>query len=285
MMKTEKLEKIRAVLRDDMPFTETAHHFNFLNRELRNAFDIVKTGNVSSNQYDPIALSMIEKNADGLILDCGSGKRDTFYPNVVNFEIVPYDSTDVLGVGEMLPFRDNSFDAVFSLAVLEHVKDPFLCASEIARVMKPGAQLYCVVPFLQPQHGYPHHYYNMTMQGVKNLFESELEIDRQEVIASGLPVWSIAFLLRRWAKGLEGETKDAFLKMTVEELMADPLSSLHKPFVTRLNDKTNSDLACTTALFASKPASPISKETLRRKNTWKGGPRAQRRSFWSRLFR
>jgi hypothetical protein len=50
--------------------------------------------------------------------------RDKFFENVVNFEIAAYGSSDVLGVGERLPFADNTFDCVFSFAVLEHVKDP-----------------------------------------------------------------------------------------------------------------------------------------------------------------
>ena len=76
------------------------------------------------------------------------GRRAVYFDNVVNFEIVPYDTTDVRGVGEELPFRDASFDAVVSIAVLEHVKDPFRCAREIARVLKPGGELICAVPFL-----------------------------------------------------------------------------------------------------------------------------------------
>ena len=80
----------------------------------------------------------IHRLQDGLILDCGAGRRPIYYSNVVNFEIVAYDTTDVRGVGESLPFETDSFDAVFSFAVLEHVKDPFRCASEICRVLKPG---------------------------------------------------------------------------------------------------------------------------------------------------
>lgn len=151
--KMEKLDKIRAIIRDDLSYTESKMNFNFLSKELQKKYNIIDTGNVSSNNYDPVALSIIEEHSNGLMLDCGAGKRSSYYTNVVNFEVVPYDTTDVLGVGEELPFEDNSFEAVFSLAVLEHVKDPFKCASEISRVMKPGATLYCVVPFLQPLHG------------------------------------------------------------------------------------------------------------------------------------
>ena len=35
-------------------------------------------------------------------------------------------------------FKDNSFDVVLSLAVLEHVKNPWIHANEMIRVLKPG---------------------------------------------------------------------------------------------------------------------------------------------------
>ncbi|OAD22470.1 Methyltransferase type 11 [Candidatus Thiomargarita nelsonii] len=91
----------------------TGQHFNFLTEELKRKFKIVDTSSVSANDYDEIVLHIITQYQDGLILDCGAGKRHTDYPNVINFEIVPYPSTDILGVGEKLPFKDNTFDAVF----------------------------------------------------------------------------------------------------------------------------------------------------------------------------
>jgi SAM-dependent methyltransferase len=160
----------------------------------------------------------------------------------------------VLGVGEELPFKDNSFDAVFSLAVLEHVKNPFECAAEIARVMKPGAKPYCVVPFLQPQHGYPHHYYNMSSQGLKNLFDDYLEIEKQEILLSGVPIWALNWILASWTNGLTGEAREEFLNMKVADLLDDPISYLDKEFVKQLSREKNFELACTTALFAKKPA-------------------------------
>lgn len=259
--KKEKLDKIRAVIRDDLPYIESRRHFNFLSKELQNKYNIIDTNNVSSNNYDPIALSIIEKYANGLILDCGSGKRSHYYTNVVNFEIVPYDTTDVLGVGEELPFRDNVFDAVFSLAVLEHVKDPFKCAAEISRVMKPGATLYCVVPFLQPLHGYPHHYYNMSIQGLKNLFDNFLHIEKQEVIASGLPIWTLTWFLNSWLSGLDGDAKSEFLRMTVADLIGNPIDYFEQKFVRELSVEKNIELACTTALIAKKPPIDNSSDT------------------------
>ncbi len=254
--KAEKLACIRPLLRSTNCL-ETETHFDFLTPELREKFRIVDTANVSANAYDPHALELIARCQDGLILDCGAGKQSVPYQNVVNFEIVAYDSTDVLGVGEELPFRDGVFDAVFSLNVLEHVKSPFQCATEIARVLKPGGTLYCVAPFLQPLHGYPHHYYNMSHQGLANLFDGALRIGRQEVVASGLPIWTLSWILRRWAAGLPGGIREGFLQMTVGELVKSPLGHLTEPFVAQLSAEANLELASTTALFATKPAAAV----------------------------
>ncbi len=250
--KSEKMAKIRRVLRDDMPFSESEHCFDFLSQELRNEFSIIDTHAVSSNDYDRDFLSLIERNKEGLVLDCGAGSRKFYYPNVVNFEIAKYPSTDVLGVGEVLPFKDNSFDAVISLAVLEHVKDPWRCVSEILRVLKPGGEIICCVPFLQPLHGYPHHYYNMTALGLKNLFGERIAINRHEVPASLLPIWAISWMLSRWRDGLSGETQEKFLDMKVRDLVGNPIDHLNDDFVTQLSQEKNFELACGTVLHGIK---------------------------------
>jgi len=251
--KTKKLERIKPLLKDDMPFTETSGRlFDFLNEELRSLYNIVNTDAVSSNNYDRDVLEIIKKNTDGLVLDCGAGRRDEYYENIVNFEIVDYDTTDVLGVGESLPFIDNAFDAVISLSVLEHVKNPFLCAKEISRVLKPGGNLICSVPFLQPFHGYPHHYYNMTGQGLSNLFDSMLCVDKIEVNEKAVPIWSLTWFLRNWVNGLKGETKDNFLQMKVADLIETADKYLDMPFVKELSHEKNLELAYATVLFAHK---------------------------------
>lgn len=164
--KAAKLAPIEPLLRDDLPCDRSPGSPNYLSAELREQFRIVDTDAVSSNHYDGHEPVPIQRYADGLVLDCGAGRRAVYFDNVANFEIAPYDTTDVLGVGEELPFCDASFDPVISIAVLEHVKDPFRCAREIARVLNPRGELICAVPFLQPYHGYPHHYYSVTRQGL-----------------------------------------------------------------------------------------------------------------------
>jgi SAM-dependent methyltransferase len=173
---------------------------------------------------------------------------------VVNFEIAPYPSTDVLGVGEELPFHDNAFDAVVSLNVLEHVKDPFKCARELSRVLKPGGTLYAAVPFLQHYHGYPHHYYNMTHQGLANLFAGALEIKEQRVLASGYPIWTLCWFLQIYSANLPPAERAKFQEMKISDFLGEPGTMLEKDFVRKLSEDGNFKLASTTVLLAKKPA-------------------------------
>src|SRR5947209_13075733 len=250
--RARKIERLKPHLRTDMPFRVDDGRLNFLTRELREETRIADTHNVSANPYDEEMMRLIETYKDGLILDCGAGRRDIYFENVVNYEIVNYDSTDVLGVGEHLPFESNTFDAVFSVAVLEHVRDPFRCAAEIARVLKKGGQLYCCIPFLQPLHGYPHHYFNATPQGARRLFEDFLHIDSVCVPEALHPVWSLYWMVKNWSEGLDAQTREAFLQMTVRELTAPPLSLLERPFASTLPEAQRFELAAGTVLTASK---------------------------------
>ncbi len=250
--KRAKLERIRPLLRADMPATRDPRFHDFLSDELRKQFHIVDTDNVSANEYDETARAMIDEFREGLILDCGAGLRPVYHDNVVNFEICPYPTTDVRGVGERLPFQDGVFDAAFSFAVLEHVRDPFACAREIVRVLKPGGKLYCVVPFLQPLHGYPHHYFNMTHQGLRSLFEDAMTIDRQDVIASGKPIWTLTWFLNRWLAQLPAAARSEFEQQKIGDLLADSREYFEKSFVRDLPRDANFELASTTALFATK---------------------------------
>lgn len=247
-----KLETVQLLLRSDMPMLQSNNYFDFLTSDLRKQFNIIDTNAISSNDYDYDVLDLIKKHKYGIVLDCGAGSRGVYYQNVVNFEIAVYPSTDVRGVGEVLPFKDNSFDAIISVAVLEHVKDPWLCAQEIIRVLKPGGDLFCCVPFLQPLHGYPHHYYNMTGQGLINLFESGINISRHEVPMSMLPIWSLTWILGSWVNGLDNESKDEFMRLRVSDLISDPGTYLTRNFVKKLSNEKNMELASGTMIFGKK---------------------------------
>ena len=287
-MRAAKLDLFRPYLRDELPHRWRGGKPDFLSGPLRASAGVSSTSAVSSNRYDKHALSLIHSLPDGLILDCGAGRRGVYFPNVVNLEIADYDTTDVIGVGEELPFKDSSFDAVISIAVLEHVRNPFRCADEIVRVLKPGGRLICCAPFLQPYHGYPNHFFNMSHQGLRSLFEDDLQIDDHQVIGSMLPIWTLTWMINSWADGLEPAVRERFLSMQLKDLVGPARSYLQEDFVQGLSPGKNFELASATLLFATKPMDwargPLS--SLRNDHYFKGDrPRARGRSWLSRLKR
>jgi hypothetical protein len=96
-LRQTKLDRLLPVLRLDLPHVRRDDKFDFLTAELRQEGAIVDTHNVASNPYSPAVLAMIARCSDGLVLDCGAGLRDIYFDNVVNYEIVDYDTTDVRG--------------------------------------------------------------------------------------------------------------------------------------------------------------------------------------------
>ena len=261
-LKRIKLDLLAPLLKPEYLGCRTAWHYNCLDDKTRELFNIVDTANVSENVYHLPALQLIAKHQNGLVLDFGAGKRSSYLSNVVNLEIVAYESTDVIAVGERLPFNDEVFDAIHSNAVLEHVKDPFACAKEIMRVLKPGGDLMCCVPFLEPYHGYPHHYYNMTHQGLKNLFP-DIGVLGVEVYEELRPITALRFMIASWAHGLPRVARDQFLNTKLGEILQEPYESLKtEPYVAQLPPNKNQELACCNTLFGRKPGARPGGEPL-----------------------
>lgn len=233
----------------------TARHFDFLTPELRQLGAIVSTDNVSNHGYDPIAERLLAECADGLVLDNGSGMRSHYREQVVNFEIVDYATTDVLGIGESLPFADESFDGLLSLAVLEHVRDPFRCADEITRVLKPGGRIYVAVPFLQPYHGYPSHFYNMSWQGLENLFVDRFDVEESGTPEYGHPIWTLTWFLESYVQGLPPDTARRFRALRVDELMGSGLEHLEREYAVGLDEERRRELASMNYVLATKRGS------------------------------
>ncbi|MFT7528465.1 MAG: SAM-dependent methyltransferase [Arenicella sp.] len=224
----------------------------YLNSEMRSKHNIKNNMDPASRAQDPLAVALIGKFKDGLILDCGAGLPFQNYKNVINFEIEKFSNTDVIGVGEELPFADHSFDAVFSFSVLEHVKDPFKCAAEIERVLKPGGIIYSSVPFLIPVHGYPHHYYNMTQQGLANLFSDNIDIVQGGVPISGHPLFTLNSVANIWNNSLSENDQEAFKDLTLREIMGDPSKLITESHCASLPQETQALISCTNMILAKK---------------------------------
>jgi len=232
-------------------FEQNTGALNFISPDMLEQFNLIPTSNVSAHKYDTIAQNIIGRG--GMVLDCGSGKKELEFDNLVQIEIVDYDNVDVLGVNQLLPFKDACFDAVMSLAVLEHVDQPFDCAKEILRVLKPGGRLYVGVPFLQREHGYPHHYFGMTRMGLQRLFKDEINIEKHHVPMSGHPIWGLWMILQSYRDGLEGEDRQTFHNMKVADFLSHgPRDFLTESWVKNLSEEARWTIATTTTIIANK---------------------------------
>jgi SAM-dependent methyltransferase len=125
--------------------------------------------NPNGGEHDEI----ISRFKDGIVLDFGAGnpREADHYPNVLFHDFVQYAHTDVVSVCDRLPYREGVFDAVISKATFEHLKRPWEIADEIYRVLKPGGLLHVDTAFMQPLHADPYHFFNMTLDGAKEIFK------------------------------------------------------------------------------------------------------------------
>jgi SAM-dependent methyltransferase len=110
------------------------------------------------NRMSPDQASRLQLRPGYRLLDVGCG-ADNFMRSViaalgVDFVGVDYsgEAPDFLVDAHVLPFPDDSFDGVMSLAVLEHVHNPYRVVQEVARVLRPGGVFVGTVAFLEPFH-------------------------------------------------------------------------------------------------------------------------------------
>ncbi len=173
----------------------------------------------SENTYGQQVLSMIEQNRDGWVLDCGSGSPSTGFYNVVHLDLHSFPNVDVITDGAALPFADNTFDAVLSEAVLEHVRDPNAYTAEVTRVLKPGGLVRIDVAFMTPYHGVPDHFFNMTRSGLQLVVENAgLEIESIDPGPHQHPFVALSLMLNQYVLGTpDPGKKQRFLDMTITD--------------------------------------------------------------------
>jgi len=119
---------------------------------------------------------------------------------VVYSDIDSRADVDLFCDGHELPFVDESFDAVVTTAVLEHVFYPEHVAAEISRVIKISGLLYSELPFMQQVHEGAYDFTRYTLSGHRRLFNQFAEIDAGMVAGPATAfVWSLENLALAFA--------------------------------------------------------------------------------------
>ncbi len=162
--------------------------------------------NVSMHPYSTASQDIIDTHSGGWVLDLGAGGKHIEYPNVVQVDVFRFPMTDVVGSADSLPFKAGVFDAVVSQAVFEHLQYPEVAASEVWRVLKPEGVAKVDTAFLQPEHAYPHHYFNATEAGLKHWFR-DFDIEWSGVEAYQHPKWSLVWFLSVYLASLPDEQR------------------------------------------------------------------------------
>lgn len=103
----------------------------------------------------------------------GGGAQPAGY---VNLDLFALPGVDVVANAERLPFPGGIFQCIECDAVLEHVRDPQQVMRELKRVLAPGGYIHLVTPFCHPFHEYPSDYRRYTLDGLKQLAHSDLEL-------------------------------------------------------------------------------------------------------------
>ena len=75
--------------------------------------------------------------------------EDFFYQNGRQRKVeIPGKAINIVALGDDLPFKDNTFDYVFTSHVMEHFFDPIKAIKEHLRVIKKGGYLVYIIPYV-----------------------------------------------------------------------------------------------------------------------------------------
>jgi len=103
----------------------------------------------------------------GKILNVGAGRRADWAKacqrfkgrDIIQTDMLPHEGLDRVADAENLPFDDGIFAGVFSIAMLEHVRHPWIAFREMARVLMPGGLLLIIAPWIWEYHKAPVDYW------------------------------------------------------------------------------------------------------------------------------
>lgn len=131
-----------------------------------------------------------------IVINFGSGPYDfKGRTDFINVDLFAFDNVDIVADASNIPFKTDSVDFVINIAMLEHVKKPWIIIEEMRRILKPGGRILAFVPFMQPYHAAPFDFYRWNQQGLRELFSS---FNETKVFVACGPTSGMLWILEEW---------------------------------------------------------------------------------------
>lgn len=126
-------------------------------------------------QVSGVALSESKgQDKEALILDVGAGHGDFAQifagRNYLAVDVVPYPEVDLAcDIGKCIPFKENTFDMLVLMNVLEHVYHFHELLDALYYLLKPGGSLVIAVPFMIKVHQTPFDFQRYTHYSLEQM--------------------------------------------------------------------------------------------------------------------
>ncbi len=217
------------IRQDEVRIEKTTDNNKFKDKILKYIYGVSKVTELNVRKF----LDIIKKTENNKILVIGGATRGSgtnkLWENklidITSIDLVGTDNVDYIVDAHYLPFKDETFAAVWIQAVLEHVVSPESVVKEIFRVIKNDGVVYSEIPFMQQIHMGKNDFTRYTGSGHRFLFKEFKTID---IGTNGGPGVSLAWSLKYFIWSLTNEKIANYL-------------SIIPFFILRLIDKFLSD--------------------------------------------
>lgn len=121
----------------------------------------------------------------GSILDmgCGSKPYKSLFEDATDYVGMDFPGADggsgvidTYASGLDCPFKNELFDNVLLIQVLEHTPEPARLLNEASRVLKKDGIIVATIPFVYSLHSEPYDFYRYTAYGIRYLFEKKFTV-------------------------------------------------------------------------------------------------------------
>lgn len=131
-----------------------------------------------------------------IVLNIGSGPTNiNNRRDIINVDFYKYDEVDIVADITDLPIEDAKIDFIINIAMLEHIDKVNTAVREMFRILKPGGEVFCYIPFIVPFHGAPQDFHRWTILGTEKLF-SKFKI--VEIGIGAGPTSGLLWILQEW---------------------------------------------------------------------------------------